>query len=56
MTDEKQKLFDYWLNIPSFQFITVPEEKYFSHPVRREIRKILKKGKQELSSDGASSR
>ncbi|WP_455143013.1 hypothetical protein [Candidatus Hodarchaeum mangrovi] len=49
-------MFDYRKNIPLFQFITVPEKKYFSHLARREIIKILKKGKQELSPDGTSTR
>jgi len=56
MTVERQKLFDHWKNIPSFTYITVPEENYFSHPARREIIKILRNGKQELSPDGSSTK
>ncbi|UCE14097.1 MAG: helix-turn-helix transcriptional regulator [Candidatus Heimdallarchaeota archaeon] len=52
MAEDRQKLFDYWKYIPSYKFITVPEEKYYSHPVRRDIIRLLRKGVDEKTSDG----
>ncbi|NHK32069.1 MAG: hypothetical protein FK730_12000, partial [Asgard group archaeon] len=51
MPDNRQKLFDYWRDIPSFIFKEIPKEKYFSHPVRREIIRLLKEGIEEKSPD-----
>ncbi len=51
MVDDRQKLFDHWKNIPSYEFITVPENKYFSHPVRRNIVRLLRKGLEDESPD-----
>jgi DNA-binding transcriptional ArsR family regulator len=51
MTENRQVLFDYWKNAPSFEFINVPKEKYFSHPIRREIIKLLREGIEEKSPD-----
>lgn len=52
MTANRQKLFDYWKEIPSFIFKEIPKEKYFSHPVRREIIRLFKEGLKEGSPDG----
>lgn len=52
MSDNRQKLFDYWKDIPSFIFKEIPKEKYFSHPIRREIIRLLKEGIEENSPDG----
>ena len=52
MPNDRQKLFDYWKTIPAFIFKEIPKEKYFSHPVRREIIKLLKVGIEETSPDG----
>ncbi|MFX1286472.1 MAG: winged helix-turn-helix domain-containing protein [Promethearchaeota archaeon] len=52
MTKDRQKLFDHWKNIPQFVFVNVPKEKYFSHPVRRKIIRLLRKGIEEESPDG----
>ncbi|NHJ49906.1 MAG: winged helix-turn-helix transcriptional regulator [Asgard group archaeon] len=52
MSSNRQKLFDYWQEIPSFIFKEIPKEKYFSHPVRREIIRFLKLGVEEKSPDG----
>ncbi|UCG02818.1 MAG: helix-turn-helix transcriptional regulator [Candidatus Heimdallarchaeota archaeon] len=52
MAKDRQQLFDYWENIPQFLFINVPKDKYFSHPVRREIVKLLRQGIEEESPDG----
>jgi hypothetical protein len=51
MVDDRQKLFDYWKNIPSYEFITVPEDKYYSHLVRRNIVRLLRKGIEDESPD-----
>ncbi len=52
MTANRQKLFDYWKEIPSFIFKEISKEKYFSHPVRREIIRLFKEGLKEGSPDG----
>jgi DNA-binding transcriptional ArsR family regulator len=52
MPENRQMLFDYWKDIPSFIFKEIPKEKYFSHPVRREIIRLLKEGLEEKSPDG----
>ncbi|MFW9906506.1 MAG: hypothetical protein ACFFFH_19495 [Candidatus Thorarchaeota archaeon] len=52
MAKDRQNLFDYWENIPQFVFVNVPKDKYFSHPVRREIIKLLRQGIEEESPDG----
>jgi len=52
MVKDRQELFNYWVEIPSFIFKQIPKEKYFSHPVRREIIKLLKEGIKENSPDG----
>lgn len=52
MTKDRQSLFDYWENIPSFEFIKVPKDKYYSHPIRRKIVRLLKEGIEEKSPDG----
>ena len=52
MAEDRQKLFDHWENIPSFVFVNVPKEKYFSHPVRRDIIRLFRKGIEEESPDG----
>lgn len=52
MAEDRQQLFDHWKNIPSFVFVSVPKDKYFSHPVRRDIIKLLRKGLEEESPDG----
>ena len=51
MIKDRQILFDYRDEIPSFVFRELPREKYFSHPIRREIIKILKEGLEEKSPD-----
>jgi hypothetical protein len=51
MTKDRQILFDYRDEIPSFVFKELPEEKYFSHPIRREIIKLLKEGIKEKSPE-----
>jgi len=55
MTKDRQVLFDFREEIPQFVFRELPKDKYFSHPVRREIIKILKKGINEKSPDGKHS-
>lgn len=52
MSVNRQKLFDYWNDIPSFIFKEIPKEKYFSHPIKRQIIRILKEGIEEKSPDG----
>ncbi len=52
MTKDRQVLFDYRKEIPSFIFKELPREKYFSHPIRREIIKLLKEGVKDKSPDG----
>ncbi|UCG01716.1 MAG: hypothetical protein JSW11_19155 [Candidatus Heimdallarchaeota archaeon] len=54
MTDEHQILFDYWDKIPSFAYIDVPKDKYYSHPVKSEIIGLLREGIEEKSSEGKS--
>ncbi|MFX0053078.1 MAG: hypothetical protein ACFE8U_17525 [Candidatus Hermodarchaeota archaeon] len=52
MAEDRQILFDYWESIPSFEEIKVPKDKYYSHPIRRKIIRLLKDGIQEKSPDG----
>ncbi|NPD89020.1 MAG: winged helix-turn-helix transcriptional regulator [Asgard group archaeon] len=52
MVKNRQILFDYRKDIPSFIFKELPKEKYFSHPIRRQIVKLLKEGIKEKSPDG----
>ncbi len=52
MAKDRQVLFDHWENIPSFVFVNVPKDKYFSHPIRRDIIRLLRKGIEEESPDG----
>jgi hypothetical protein len=52
MAKDRQNLFNFWKNIPSFEFIKVPKDKYYSHPIRGEIVKLLKEGIEEKSPDG----
>ncbi|MFX0126255.1 MAG: hypothetical protein ACFFAE_21725 [Candidatus Hodarchaeota archaeon] len=54
MTNKRQILFDYWEKIPSFAYIDVPKDKYYSHPVRSEIIGLLREGIEEKSSEGKS--
>ncbi|MFX1507485.1 MAG: hypothetical protein ACFFDC_15485 [Promethearchaeota archaeon] len=54
MAKDRQKLFDYWENIPQFVFVNVPKDKYFSQSVRREIVKLLRIGIEDESPDGNS--
>ncbi|MFX0014455.1 MAG: winged helix-turn-helix domain-containing protein [Promethearchaeota archaeon] len=52
MTKDRQKLFEYWKNLPASKFVNVSKEKYYSHPVRRDIIRLLRKGIDEESPDG----
>ncbi|MHA1978835.1 MAG: hypothetical protein ACW98F_18965 [Candidatus Hodarchaeales archaeon] len=52
MENDRQKLFDYWKNIPSFEFINISKDKYNSHPIRGKIVKLLRDGMEEISPDG----
>ncbi|MHA2175549.1 MAG: hypothetical protein ACXABI_12025 [Candidatus Hodarchaeales archaeon] len=54
MVNERQKLFDYWKNIPSFEFINIPSDKYASHPIRGKIITLMREGIEEISPDGKS--
>ncbi|MFX1285591.1 MAG: hypothetical protein ACFFB5_18270 [Promethearchaeota archaeon] len=54
MTNKHQLLFDHWDKIPSFAYIDVPKDKYYSHPVKSEIVKLLREGIEEMSPDGRS--
>ncbi|UCG89650.1 MAG: helix-turn-helix transcriptional regulator [Candidatus Heimdallarchaeota archaeon] len=54
MVEECQILFDHWEKIPSFEYVDVPKDKYYSHPVKSEIVKLLKEGIEEKSPDGKS--
>lgn len=53
MAEDRQQLFDHWKNIPQFVFVNVSKEKYFSHPARRDIIRLLRKGIEEESPDGS---
>ncbi|UCG90714.1 MAG: helix-turn-helix transcriptional regulator [Candidatus Heimdallarchaeota archaeon] len=53
MAEDRQQLIDHWENIPQFVFVNVSKEKYFSHPVRRDIIRLLRKGIEEESPDGS---
>jgi hypothetical protein len=52
MTDELQILYDYWDKIPPFEYIDVPKEKYYSHPVKSEIIGLFREGIEEKSPEG----
>lgn len=52
MAEDRQILFDHWDKIPSFEYVDVPKDKYYSHPVKREIVRILREGVEEESPDG----
>ena len=52
MENDRQELFDYWKNIPSFEFINITTDKYVSHPIRGKIVKLLREGVEEISPDG----
>ncbi|MHA2278656.1 MAG: hypothetical protein ACXAC2_22995 [Candidatus Kariarchaeaceae archaeon] len=52
MVNYRQKLFDYWKNIPSFEFINITTDKYVSHPIRGKIIKLMREGVEEISPDG----
>jgi DNA-binding transcriptional ArsR family regulator len=52
MAKDRQILFDHWENIPSFEYVDLPKDKYYSHPVRREIIRLLKEGIEEETPDG----
>ena len=52
MVNDRQKLFDYWKNIPSFEFINITTDKYVSHPIRGKIVQLMREGVEEISPDG----
>ncbi|MFX0210517.1 MAG: hypothetical protein ACFFDT_31345 [Candidatus Hodarchaeota archaeon] len=54
MTDGHQILYEYWDKIPSFEYIDVPKDKYYSHPVKSEIVRLLREGVEEKTSEGKS--
>ncbi len=54
MTDEREILFDHWDKIPSFAYIDVPKDKYYSHPVKSEIVGLFREGIEEMSPEGKS--
>jgi len=56
MTDEYQILIDHWDKIPSFAYIDVPKDKYYSHPVKSEIVGLLREGIEKKSPEGKSTR
>ncbi len=52
MAEDHQILFDHWEDIPAFEYVDLPKDKYYSHPVRREIVRLLLEGVEEESPDG----
>ena len=52
MVKDHQILFDHWEKIPAFEFVDLPKDKYYSHPVRREIVRLLLEGIEDESPDG----
>ncbi|MFX0016478.1 MAG: hypothetical protein ACFFB2_15760 [Promethearchaeota archaeon] len=54
MAENRQVLFDHWHEIPSSKYLDVSKDKYYSHPVKREIVKLLREGIEDKSPDGRS--
>lgn len=54
MAEDRQILFDHWDKISSYEYVDVPKDKYYSHPVKSEIVRILREGIEEESPNGKS--
>ncbi|MFX0062863.1 MAG: hypothetical protein ACFFC7_11845 [Candidatus Hermodarchaeota archaeon] len=52
MAEDRQTLFNHWQKIPLCEYIDVPKDKFYSHPVRSEILNLLREGFEEESPDG----